>query len=431
MLCGSAISVIAEEKGDVFEVGYVQTSNVVDGKYMIRFVGLSSMTDVTAGMSIRVWETENGTTLENFNSSVYKQKTPIKTFYTAECDIYDELEGHAERGIESYKANDYGAEKFFAVAIDNVQAGTAYTFEVTPFYSDAYGETVGTAQYLLFNEKGIYINDLVSGFADSVAWNGESMYTYTVMSTNVLGKYSGDTAQDATTEARMKIIGDYVKTLMPDSRGVQEYGARNKAFLPEYLPSEYASVSFSPDWVATFYNSAKFSVEAKNCIRLTTVSNQNYCFTWVVFRHKDGDLAYIHGNLHLEYKNTATRITNAEEVNDEISRIFANSQYASLPLVITGDYNAKLEIEPAVFSTIAGNYNIRCASEVALAADSGQASFHELGVSSGAGMALDHILVNCDTTEALTHDIIKQDDYAEIVNASDHYPVVVKFIAKQ
>ena len=158
MLCGSAISVIAEEKGDVFEVGYVQTSNVVDGKYMIRFVGLSSMTDVTAGMSIRVWETENGTTLENFNSSVYKQKTPLKAFYTAECGIYDELEGHAERGIESYKANDYGAEKFFAVAIDNVQAGKAYTFEVTPFYTDADGETVGTAQYLLFNEKGLYIN---------------------------------------------------------------------------------------------------------------------------------------------------------------------------------------------------------------------------------------------------------------------------------
>ena len=29
------------------------------------------------------------------------------------------------------------------------------------------------------------------------------------------------------------------------------------------------------------------------------------------------------------------------------------------------------------------------------------------------------------------HDIIKEDDYAPIVNASDHYPVIVEFTSKE
>ena len=105
MLSLSVFSVCAQTQEEVFEVRYVQTSNVVDGKYMIRFVGLSSMADVTAGMSIRVWETESDTTFENFDSSVYTQKTPIKSFYTDECKIYDELDGYEAGGIASYKAN--------------------------------------------------------------------------------------------------------------------------------------------------------------------------------------------------------------------------------------------------------------------------------------------------------------------------------------
>ena len=145
--------------------------------------------------------------------------------------------------------------------------------------------------------------------------------TYTVMSMNVLGKYSGDTAQDSTTKARMKIIGDYVSDLKPDSIGIQEYGARNIAFLPGYLPSNYASVDFGQSWISTFYNTDKYTIKAKNCIRLTTSSNQKYCFTWVVFANKnDESLAYIHGNLHLEYKDTTTRIANTQEVNAEISK---------------------------------------------------------------------------------------------------------------
>ena len=256
--------------------------------------------------------------------------------------------------------------------------------------------------------------------------------TYTVMSMNVLGKYSGDTAQDSTTKARMKIIGDYVSDLKPDSIGIQEYGARNIAFLPGYLPSNYASVDFGQSWISTFYNTDKYTIKAKNCIRLTTSSNQKYCFTWVVFANKnDESLAYIHGNLHLEYKDTTTRITNAQEVNTEISKIFANAEYKALPFVITGDYNAKHEIEPAVFSKIAGIYNIKCAAQVAMSAEKGQATYHNVGVSAGTGYALDHVLVNTDTTQALSHDIIKENDYAQIVSASDHYPVVVKFSSKK
>ena len=68
---------------------------------------------------------------------------------------------------------------------------------------------------------------------------------------------------------------------------------------------------------------------------------------------------------------------------------------------------------------------------IAHSAEKGQATFHELGKPSGEGRALDHALIRCDTAEVYKHDIIKEDDYAPIVNASDHYPVIVEFTSKE
>ena len=256
---------------------------------------------------------------------------------------------------------------------------------------------------------------------------------YKIMSTNVLGKYSKHVAEDDITEARMRTIAECIEFYAPDSIGVQEYGSQNKKFLPKYLSEKYLSVEFGQNWISTFYDAERLALEHSICKKLTTSSGQNYCFTVAVFSDKvNGSLAYIHGNLHLEYKDKETRLIDAEEINAEIEELYKNNEdYKALPLLITGDYNAKLSAEPEVFSAIAGDRNIRSAVAVADVAEDGQTSYHgSVGVPRGAGEAIDHILVNGDTTHVIVHNIIKEDDYPAILAASDHYPVVVEFLPR-
>ncbi len=254
--------------------------------------------------------------------------------------------------------------------------------------------------------------------------------SYRIMSINVLGKYPQHESENEITEARMKAIAECVCHYAPDSVGLQEYGSQNKLFLPKHLPAEYAFVDFGQYWISTFYNANKLTLTDSRCKRLTTSSNQGYRFTLAVFSHKEsGELAYIHGNLHLEYKDKETRIIDAEEINASLSELFAEEpQYSALPLVITGDYNATISSEPEVFAKIAGSLNIQSAENVTLKSEGGQFTFHNAtGVPKGAGDAIDHALVNCDTTCVQLHDVIKENDYPEILSASDHYPILVEF----
>ncbi|MBQ8817036.1 MAG: hypothetical protein IJZ83_00495 [Clostridia bacterium] len=253
---------------------------------------------------------------------------------------------------------------------------------------------------------------------------------YKIMSVNVLGKYLQHESEDEITESRMKTIAECIELYAPASVGVQEYGRQNKKFFPKYLPKKYEFVEFGQDWISTFYDAELLRLEHSICKRLTTSSGQKYCFTIAVFSEKEsGKLAYIHGNLHLEYKDKETRIINAEEINAELSELYKdNEDYSTLPLAITGDYNANLVTEPEVFSNMAGELHIRSAMTVADVAEDGQATFHgKLGNPRGEGNAIDHVLVNCDTTHVLSHDVIKENDYPEILDASDHYPVLVEF----
>ncbi len=258
----------------------------------------------------------------------------------------------------------------------------------------------------------------------------ETNVEYTVMSSNILGKYSQDSAEDSTTDSRMQAIADCIAYYAPDSVGFQEYGSQNKLFLKKYLPKEYAFVDFGQEWIPTIYNNDKLELVDSVCKRLTTSSAQQYCFTVAVFASREsGDLAYIHGNLHFEYKDKETRLINAEEVNDALWALFdENEDYKSLPLVITGDYNATTKSEPKVFSTISDGYSIKTASDVALSAEKNQATYHHnVGTIAGTGDAIDHVLVNTDTTQVYLHDIIKEADYPDILTASDHYPVLIEF----
>lgn len=441
MLSLSVFSVCAQTQEVVFEVRYVQTSNVVDGKYMIRFVGLSSMADVTAGMSIRVWETESDTTFENFDSSVYTQKTPIKSFYTDECKFYDELEGYEAGGIAGYKANEYGAEKFFAVAIDNVKSGMAYTFEVTPFYMDGNTEIKGDPCYALFDEDGNYLNGMTSGFADTVAWSEEKIYK--AMSINA-GSYTSN--ENISYEERMNILVNYINSTKPDSIAVQEYGSNINSYFKESAISGYTMKYFDyydstlgsrqSSNMPFFYNSDKFTVNANEGGAISIwagdyLSNGNaenpFSFSWMVLRDKTtGNIAYIHANLHLYSGNDISKkIKQVEDINKELDNIF--DEYSNAPIIITGDYNTRITDTEGIFTTLIGEHPLENAIYIAdVAEDETQLSFPDFGESSTL-YAIDHALVNENVIDVKRHDIVTNDEWSGMINASDHYPLVITF----
>ena len=119
-----------------------QVSNVVDGKYIIRFVMpamVDTMTDVTMTVKVKNGDTEVHT-------------------YEIPCTMWDKLTGYDGRtGFTEYTPVTYGAKKLLAGAILNVPTGTAYSFEISTTFtvsgveitSTTYGASVTTAGALV------------------------------------------------------------------------------------------------------------------------------------------------------------------------------------------------------------------------------------------------------------------------------------------
>ena len=136
-------------KGVAGTYGYVgdmeaQVSNVVDGKYIIRFVMPAMTADMTdVKMTI-----------------VVKNGEEIIHTYEIDCTMWDYLTGYNGRtGFDTYTPDQYGAEKLLAGAIVGVPTGAAYNFEISTTFtvngveiiSTAYGASV-TAQGALVTE---------------------------------------------------------------------------------------------------------------------------------------------------------------------------------------------------------------------------------------------------------------------------------------
>ncbi len=126
---------------------YAQVSDVVEGKYIIRFViPALKLTDVdNIKMNIEVEGASRGTLTK-----------------TIDCTLYDSLTGYEGRdGFTTYEPAQYNAEKFLAGAITDVPAGTAYTFKITATYtldgiavtSTTYAANVGTDGKLVNNSN--------------------------------------------------------------------------------------------------------------------------------------------------------------------------------------------------------------------------------------------------------------------------------------
>lgn len=127
------------------DANYFQLSEVKNGKYNIRFVVPSLISQAKeAGITVLVKD-EAGNV--------------IKTFTTKACELYHSLIGNTELGIVNYDASDFNAITFMAITITNVPTGSAYTFDVTPYYVNEYNvKTVGETAEISMDANGNPLN---------------------------------------------------------------------------------------------------------------------------------------------------------------------------------------------------------------------------------------------------------------------------------
>lgn len=151
--------------------------NVADGAtltasdtYAISFIAITSAKGAQYGeMNVIARETATG--------------APLKNFTATEAKLYDGLTAYDHNGsvIQSYRTKDFGGEKFIALIIKNIPAGTAYTFEITPSYTAEDGRKVtGETTSVTYDQNGQY----VSSSLDVEKFVGAP--TVRVMSSNIL-----------------------------------------------------------------------------------------------------------------------------------------------------------------------------------------------------------------------------------------------------
>ena len=278
------------------------------------------------------------------------------------------------------------------------------------------------------------------GFADTLNWD-TAKPVYKVLSANVLGIWSSSKPEVvATAQSKMDTIVNYINTVKPDSVAVQEYGNYNKKYLNTDTLDGYKMFESSNNgnMMPMFYRDI-YSIADSGCISIQVRVGYNpVSFSWMVLENADGTLAYIHGNLHLDYGKAGTdehkRVYQCELINAELGKIFAsNAEYKTIPLILTGDYNTKVN-DPdadAIFGTLIGDYSIENVLDVAESAEKGHATYHSApGKLPTGDQPIDHALVNSQSKRVLTHNIITDDDWDGMLDASDHYPILIEMTAK-
>lgn len=123
------------------------TAVAAGGNYSVRFIAVSQIaTPKNAGMTIVVKNHDTG--------------AGIYTYTTNECDTYDKLIGYEGIDEYNYQASEFNAEKFMAVIIAGIPAGTAYDFVITPHYETEGGVVIkGQTVTASYGADGIFVNN--------------------------------------------------------------------------------------------------------------------------------------------------------------------------------------------------------------------------------------------------------------------------------
>ena len=114
--------------------------------YAIRFIGVVQESSVrSAKMTVVVRNADTGKAIKRYNTN---------------CKIYDALNAYSVGGakLAYYKASDFGAKKFLALTIGDIPAGTSYSFEFTPAYTNDGGIVVtGETVSVTYDRYGQYV----------------------------------------------------------------------------------------------------------------------------------------------------------------------------------------------------------------------------------------------------------------------------------
>ncbi len=352
---GGQITALAVQ--DNVEDGITLTSN---DTFAIRFIGISHVAEVaSAKMTVVVRDAESG--------DAYKK-------YEKACNLYDALKAYDVDGKQMayYKAADFGANKFLALTIGGIPAGAVdYTFDFTPSYTTADGLVVtGETVSITYDKNGQYLKAKESFDALSLP-KGPSVR---IMSNNILVADNSEDAQlpnadsegnRLTHEQRYEKMAQLYNFYKPDFIGLQEVGDYAKvndvdsfdgvktmqSVLMSYMNSNYKYVDFSSKlggnshFTPIIYDSAKWTPVAidydttKECLIVNCTMHR---WQWALFESVDNP-AYkvivfnIHGPHNGLYHGETVKTNFFKDVNTQIKSL--ESQYANIPIFVTGDYN--------------------------------------------------------------------------------------------
>ena len=339
--------------------------NVEDGAtlspsdtFAIRFIGISHVSNVaSAKMTVVVRDAVTG--------EAYKK-------YEKACNLYDALNAYNVNGqnLKYYKAADFGANKFLALTIGGIPAGTVdYTFDFTPSYTTASGLVV-TAETvsITYDKNGQYVYEKASFDALDLP----SAPSVRVMSSNILVvdmKHTDYTGYLTDHEQRLKNMATIYNFYQPDFVGLQEVsdspqvndmdcfdGVKTmQSVLMSYMNTNYKYVDFSDKlgsnshFTPIIYNSAKWTPTAHDYDTTNSCRNVNctmHRWQWALFQSvEDVNETVIVMNLHGPTQAHGEAMGGKDiffnEVNAKLKEL--SSLYPNATITITGDYNERAD----------------------------------------------------------------------------------------
>ncbi|MBQ2999883.1 MAG: hypothetical protein IJD64_05415 [Clostridia bacterium] len=353
-----------------------------DETFAVRFIAVSHVTNVSsAKMTVVVRDAKSG--------EAYKK-------YEKACNLYDALKAYDVDGKQMayYKATDFGANKFLALTIGGIPAGSVdYTFDFTPSYTTADGLVVtGETVSITYDKNGQYIKAKESFDALSLP-KGPSVR---IMSSNILvvdheqTDYTNFLSDHEQRLANMAALYNFYK---PDFIGLQEVADATQvngtdcfdgvktmqSVLMSYMNTNYKYVDFSAQlngnshFTPIIYDSSKWTPVAqdydttKECLLVACTMHR---WQWALFESVDNPaykviVVNIHGPHNGTYHGPTVKDAFFQDLNTQLKSLEA--QYENVPIFVTGDYNVNPETDEtnaAYIATMTNGTSLTIESEL-------------------------------------------------------------------
>lgn len=247
----------------------------------------------------------------------------------------------------------------------------------------------------------------------------------TVMAYNVYVFGTGEKSPEARTPGVVQTI----KSVMPDSFGVEEgdegWIERLSEALPEYAyAGEGRDEGGAGEASPVFYLKDKFELVKTETFWLSPTPDKpsrawdawlNRICTVAVLRDKVTGFTYAHFNAHFDNIGSISR-------NESVAVISKKMSEYNLPCVLSGDLNGK---EGSLMYQRILQVGLLDTKHLAADSDSGATYHAYTGADERNSKPIDYIFVSDDVGEVYSYKIIR--DKADGIYPSDHYPVVSKF----